>query len=133
MYPWRTRRGPLQRIGLVRGKGTAWFKLCYAKLTLMRRRQKRVGRRRSPGERMSEKIGIVVRVESGPGVLHQLTGVIAAQQGDISSVAIVEDSKREARVYFEVDLPGPAEPLLEGLRALSVVKDVSRVDTLDKI
>jgi energy-converting hydrogenase B subunit Q len=82
---------------------------------------------------MSEKIGIVVRVESGPGVLHQLTGVIAAQQGDISSVAIVEDSKREARVYFEVDLPGPAEPLLEGLRALSVVKDVSRVDTLDKI
>lgn len=82
---------------------------------------------------MSEKIGIVVRVESGPGVLHQLTGVIAAQQGDISSVAIVEDSKREARVYFEVDLPGPAEALLEGLRALSVVKDVSRVDTLDKI
>jgi energy-converting hydrogenase B subunit Q len=82
---------------------------------------------------MSEKIGIVVRVESGLGVLHQLTGVIAAQQGDISSVAIVEDSKREARVYFEVDLPGPAEALLEGLRALSVVKDVSRVDTLDKI
>ena len=82
---------------------------------------------------MSEKVGIVVRVQSGLGVLHQLTGVIAAHQGDISSVAIVDDSKPEARVYFEVDLPGSAEALLEGLQALSVVKDVSRVDTLDKI
>ncbi len=82
---------------------------------------------------MSENVGILVRVESGLGVLHQLTGVIAAQQGDISSVAIVESSAHEARIYFEIELPGPPEVLLEGLRGLPVVKEVNVVGTLDKI
>jgi energy-converting hydrogenase B subunit Q len=82
---------------------------------------------------MSEKVGILVRVESGLGVLHQLTGVIAGQQGDISSVAIVESSAHEARIYFEIELPGPLEGLLEGLRTLPVVKEAEPVGTLDKI
>jgi energy-converting hydrogenase B subunit Q len=82
---------------------------------------------------MAEKVGILVRVESGLGVLHQLTGVIAAQEGDISSVAIVDSSTHEARIYFEVELPSPPEALLEGLRALSVVKEASLVDSLEKI
>ncbi len=82
---------------------------------------------------MSDKVGILVRVESGLGVLHQLTGVIAAREGDISSVAIIDDNKPEARVYFEVELPGPPEELLEGLRALSVVKEAQLVGTLEKI
>ncbi len=82
---------------------------------------------------MSENVGILVRVDSGLGVLHQLTGVIAAQQGDISSVAIVESSAHEARIYFEIELPRPSEALLEGLRTLPVVKEVNIVGTLDKI
>jgi energy-converting hydrogenase B subunit Q len=82
---------------------------------------------------MSEKIGILVRVESGLGVLHQLTGVIAAQQGDISSVAIVESGAHEARIYFEIELPGALEDLLGGLRALPIVKESEPVGTLDKI
>ncbi len=82
---------------------------------------------------MSEKVAILVRVEPGLGVLHQLTGAIAAQQGDISSVAIVDNSTPEARVYFEVELPVPPQELLEGLRALPVVKEAKLVDTLDKI
>lgn len=82
---------------------------------------------------MGEKAGILVRVESGLGVLHQLTGVIAAQKGDISSVAIVDNSTHEARVYFEVELPGPPEELLEGLRMLPVVREAALVDSLEKI
>lgn len=82
---------------------------------------------------MAEKIGILVRVDSGLGVLHQLTGVISDQQGDISSVAIVESSAHEARIYFEIELPGPAEVLLEGVRALPIVKEAEPVGTLDKI
>jgi energy-converting hydrogenase B subunit Q len=82
---------------------------------------------------MAEKIGILVRVESGLGVLHQLTGVIAAQKGDISSVAIVDNSAHEARIYFEVELPGPPEALLEGLQALPVVKEASLIDSLEKV
>jgi energy-converting hydrogenase B subunit Q len=82
---------------------------------------------------MSEKVGIVVRVQSGLGVLHQLTGVIVEQQGDISSVAIVDNSAPESRVYFEVELPGPPEALLGGMRALHIVLEARLVDTLDKI
>ncbi|TAM84015.1 MAG: hypothetical protein EPN47_04195 [Acidobacteria bacterium] len=82
---------------------------------------------------MSEEIGILVRVESGRGVLHQLTGVIAAQHGDISSVAIVESNAQEARIYFEIDLPGTSGDLLEGLRALPIVMEAQPVGTLDKI
>ena len=82
---------------------------------------------------MADKVGILVRVESGLGVLHQLTGVIAAQQGDISSVAIVESSTHEARVYFEIELPNPLDDLLEGLQALPIVKEAHPIGTLDKI
>src|SRR5579863_6544631 len=82
---------------------------------------------------MAEKIGILVRVESGLGVLHQLTGVIAALKGDISSVAIVDSSAHEARIYFEVELPGAPETLLEGLQALPVVKEASLIDSLEKV
>ena len=82
---------------------------------------------------MAEKIGILVRVDSGLGVLHQLTGVIADQQGDISSVAIVESSAHEARIYFEIELPGPPDVLLRGIRALPIVKEAEPVGTLDKI
>ena len=82
---------------------------------------------------MAEKAGILVRVESGLGVLHQLTGVIATQQGDISTVAIVESSPHEARIYFEIELPGVVENLLGGLRSLPIVKEAEAVGTLDKI
>ena len=82
---------------------------------------------------MAEKIGILVRVVSGLGVLHQLTGVIASQQGDISSVAIVDSSQIEARIYFEIEMPGAPEALLEGLSALPVVKEAKLVDSLERI
>lgn len=82
---------------------------------------------------MSEKAGFMIHAQSGPGVLHQLTGVIAAHQGNISSVAILDEGPPEARIYFEIELPGPAQPLAEGLRALPVVREASRVETLEKI
>jgi energy-converting hydrogenase B subunit Q len=82
---------------------------------------------------MTDKAGILVHVQSGLGVLHQLTGVIAERQGDISSVAIVDSSAHEARIYFEVELPGPPAALLEGLSTLSVVKEARLVDSLEKI
>jgi energy-converting hydrogenase B subunit Q len=82
---------------------------------------------------MSEKVGLFVHAQSGPGVLHQLTGVIAGHQGNISSVAIVEETPPDARVYFEVELPGPVQALLDGLQKLAVVRGASVVNTLDKI
>jgi energy-converting hydrogenase B subunit Q len=82
---------------------------------------------------MADKIGILVRVESGLGVLHQLTGVIAAAQGNIASVEIIDDGPPETRVYFEIELPGTPDSLLEKLRALPPVREARAVKTLQKI
>jgi energy-converting hydrogenase B subunit Q len=70
---------------------------------------------------------------SGPGVLHQLTGVIARHRGDIRSISIIEEHGSETRIYLELDLPGPAEPLVEDLEHLEVVQSASAVQSLQKI
>jgi len=80
-----------------------------------------------------EKFGLQVRVDSGLGVLHALTGVIARRGGDISSVEIFGAGAGEVRVYFEVEMAGDAEPLAEELRALPIVREVGLVKTLQKI
>lgn len=84
---------------------------------------------------MTDKFGIMVRTESGPGVLHRLTGVIAGRQGDISSVEITGEPRAggEARVHFEVEMPGDPQPLVEELGALPVVREVMLVKTLRAI
>ena len=81
----------------------------------------------------TERIGLQVRTATGPGVLHRLTGVIAHQRGDISSVAITSQSEAEDRVYLEIDLPGRAADLVEALGQLDVVRGVEMVDTLKAI
>jgi energy-converting hydrogenase B subunit Q len=75
----------------------------------------------------------LVHAESGPGVLHQLTGVIARHQGDITLVEILETRPPESRIYFEIDLPGAPEQLLADLRALCVVRQALLVNTFQKI
>ena len=75
------------------------------------------------------RIGLEVETVAGTGVLYQLAGVIARHNGNIDSVEIIE----EVRLYFEVDLPGEEQPLLNDLLALPVVKTVLVVETLQKI
>jgi energy-converting hydrogenase B subunit Q len=82
---------------------------------------------------MSERIGLVVRTASGPGILHQLTGVIARHHGDIASVEISARRVGEASVYFEIELPDQSGPVLEELRALPIVRGLDRVATLQAI
>ncbi len=81
----------------------------------------------------NETIGLVVHSVGKTGVLHQLTGVIARHEGDISSVEILDNRPEQARTYFEVLLPGPQEPLLDDLRALPIVRGVDVVKTLQAI
>src|SRR5579884_2885677 len=76
-----------------------------------------------------QKIGIEVIADPGPGILHQLSGVIAAYRGDITSVEIVEPR----RTYFEIEIPGDPAPMLEKLRSLSIVQQASMVSTMEKI
>jgi energy-converting hydrogenase B subunit Q len=83
---------------------------------------------------MSEQtLGLHVRARSGPGVLHQLTGVIARHSGDITSVEIVERSDMASRVYFEVELENSKDALLSELRALDAVHEVEEVQTFDRV
>ena len=83
---------------------------------------------------MAERYGLMILADPGPGVLFQVTGVIARHQGDISSVEIVSAGAAEARLYFEVMLDsGGAEALAADLRALSIVREASLVGTLQAI
>jgi energy-converting hydrogenase B subunit Q len=81
------------------------------------------------------KLGLVVRVEAVAGVLHQLTGVIAAHHGNIKSVAILGSrAEEEERTFFEIELPdNDAAELMADLAALSVVKGVDEVRSMEKI
>ena len=78
-------------------------------------------------------LGILIRARSGPGVLHQLTGVIARHRGDITSVDILERADEASRVYFEVALENSKDALLSELRALDAVREVEEVQTFDRV
>lgn len=75
----------------------------------------------------------MIETVTGPGVLHQLTGVMATHRGDIRSVSIIEDQPARTRIYFELDLPGEPENMVRDLDALGVTRLVSVVEPLQKI
>jgi energy-converting hydrogenase B subunit Q len=81
----------------------------------------------------NEPLGLVVHALGKTGVLHQLTGVIARHDGDITSVEILDNWPNPARTYFEVVVPTDPEPLLADLRQLEIVQRVEIVKTLQKI
>jgi energy-converting hydrogenase B subunit Q len=81
----------------------------------------------------NDNIGLMIHADAGLGVLHELTGVIARHRGDIRSVEIIDQGSAEARIYFEIALPGPAAELAADLRALAIVRKVEVVETLQKI
>jgi energy-converting hydrogenase B subunit Q len=78
-------------------------------------------------------VGLHVRARSGPGVLHQLSGVIARHQGDITSVEIVDRTPEASRVYFEVSLSGEADALVAELSGLDSVLALDVVETFQRV
>ena len=82
---------------------------------------------------MLQKIGFEVGADVGPGILHQLTGVIAAHNANILNVSMIEEKSPETITYFEVELPGDPEELLAGIRALPVVHRAMITDTMEKV
>ena len=79
-----------------------------------------------------EKLGLVIHADSGTGILHKLTGVIAEHHGNIASVAIMQEREEGAYIFFEVLGPDP-DSLVRDLEKLSVVRDVERVKSMDRI
>lgn len=80
----------------------------------------------------TNKHGLLIDAGAGPGVLHQVTGVMAEHEGDIGSVSILENSAAGSRVYFEVTTPH-FEEMLAQLRELPVVRRVDLVKSMEKI
>ena len=74
-------------------------------------------------------IGLLVTARTGPGVLHELTGVIARHEGDITSVEIVSP----AVTYFELTLPGDSARLEADLRGLDIVRELAVVSTMQEV
>ncbi len=81
----------------------------------------------------SESFGLVVYADGGPGVLHQVSGVIARRNGDIVSVEIIDHGPSGARIYFEIAQIEDPRPLAVELAALPIVRNVEVVKTLEKI
>jgi energy-converting hydrogenase B subunit Q len=80
----------------------------------------------------TNKHGFLIEADSGPGILHQVTGVIAEYEGDIGSVSILENSPAASRVYFEV-ATDRFEEMVVGMRDLPVVRRVDVVKSMEKI
>ena len=87
----------------------------------------------SSGTTGPETIGLLVRAASGPGILHELTGVIAHHQGDILSVEIIENGPPETRIYFEIAMPGVASEMENDLRRSRVVHEVQMVQSMQRV
>ena len=64
-----------------------------------------------------ERFAILVTAATGPGILHQLTGVIARYQGDITSVEILPSLAETSRTYLEITAAESAEAMLTELGA----------------
>src|SRR6202166_4638908 len=79
------------------------------------------------------KFGIEVIARSGPGVLHELTGVIALHKGNILSVEILEAKAPNDLLVFEIDAPGDPVELVAGLSSLLVVHHVVQVETMERV
>ena len=77
-------------------------------------------------------LALILTTRSGPGVLHAVSGVIAAFQGDITTLTIVENSPGVTRLLLEVTVPD-AEALLQALRQSDVVQEIERVATFQHV
>jgi energy-converting hydrogenase B subunit Q len=80
-----------------------------------------------------QKIGIEITAGTGPGVLHELTGVIARHQGNIVSIEILADQTSETHIYFEIHTPGDPSPMTQNLTELATVTRAKVVDTMETI
>jgi energy-converting hydrogenase B subunit Q len=79
------------------------------------------------------KFAVEIVTSPGPGVLHELTGVIARHQGNIVSVEMVEEKARQARIMFEIETPGDPGELVNSLAQSPVTSRVVQVDTMERV
>jgi energy-converting hydrogenase B subunit Q len=81
-----------------------------------------------------ERIGIVIEARDQPGVLHELTGVMARHRANIASVEILGSAVEGlSRLYFELDAVTHPKELIEDLGQAPGVRSVAQEPSLQKI
>jgi energy-converting hydrogenase B subunit Q len=80
-----------------------------------------------------ETLGLLVEAAPGPGVLHELSGVLALHRADVTLVEILDSGAQESRTYFEARVPATAGSLEADLAALPIVRRVTLVKTFQRI
>jgi energy-converting hydrogenase B subunit Q len=76
---------------------------------------------------------LIIQTEDQPGVLFQLTKVIASHQANISYIDIVEKLQEFASVYLELQDVSDLESLVQELQALPVVRGIEQPEPFLKI
>lgn len=77
--------------------------------------------------------GFDVSCAPGPGVLHELTGIVVRHGGDITLVEILASEPGTSRVYFEVDGVADSAALAKDLGATAVVRSLELVRPFQQI
>jgi energy-converting hydrogenase B subunit Q len=78
--------------------------------------------------------GLLLDTESGPGVLHAITGVLSRHGADITSVEILAPGAgADSRLYLEVALVGDLDALAADLRASRAVRALELVATMQHV
>ena len=78
-------------------------------------------------------VALLVYIDDGLGVLHELTGVIARHGANIAYVDITDRQEGRATLYFELEDVGDAETLVAALASLPVVREISQVDLFQRV
>ena len=76
---------------------------------------------------------LLIQAEDQPGVLFQLTRVIAAHHANISYIDIVARLREHASVYLELQDVSDLEQLTQELQALPVVQSIEQPEPFLKI
>lgn len=81
----------------------------------------------------SDELALVVHIDDGLEVLHELTGVIARHGANIAYVDITDRRDNRATVYFELEDVADVERLVTDLASLPDVQETARVDPFQRV
>jgi len=76
---------------------------------------------------------LLVHTRDEPGVLHQLTEVMAEHRVNITYVDIVERHDGLSDVYFELEAVADAQALMRDLRALEITRGIDETPSFSRI
>jgi energy-converting hydrogenase B subunit Q len=77
-------------------------------------------------------LAILLTTRSAPGVLHEVTGIIARHEGDITSVTMLEATGERTQLYLEVRTDH-GDAMVEELTRTASVLVVDRIQTFQRV